>query len=50
MLGNMSSCIMLTLASYPDLLTQAFVTCSTSTGEDLIELTVYNVIPKHVEE
>jgi len=38
------------LASYPGLLTPAFVTCSTNTGEGLVKLITCNNVPGHVKE
>jgi len=40
----------MTTASYPGLLSPAFVTCSTNTGEGLVKLIMCNDVPGHVEE
>jgi len=38
------------LASYPGLLTPAFVTCSTNAGEGLVKLSMWYDVPGSVEE
>jgi len=38
------------VASYPGLLTPAFVACSTNAGEGLAKLIMCNDVPGHVEE